>query len=297
MPDAARPDPNATQEAAVDRMREVAKWLIVILGAIGGTLIAGIQLTDVGSAKDAHLTDAVLGLGVSLAGVGLAIGFTVSVLIPTELTLPKLARASKWSPVKRLVKREPEVLFGHGPGIANLELARLGANAAAKAADAALAASPSNIRLKDELETALAERERVGGHVHRFLGFALVAQVRAKLNRALLAMLAGGIMAAAGMTLFAWASHSDQSATSSVETIPKRPSEATVALSKHGRAVLTKRLGDNCPDKKIAAIALGGEPDALDVVSVPTANCAATRFTLTEDMGVAYSEQPVEVEP
>jgi hypothetical protein len=78
------------------------------------------------------------------------------------------------------------------------------------------------------------------------------------------------------------------------EAVPKQPSRVSVRLSAHGMDVLTKRIGDGCPATPLRAIALGGEPDALELVSIPTADCDATRFTLTESVGVVISDEKAE---
>jgi hypothetical protein len=83
---------------AVDDMRASAKWTLAAIGTVGATLISGGSIAAFAEVHGA-LHDAIAGsgLGLALAGVGLAFWFTSKVLAPrltTRATLasPKLAR-------------------------------------------------------------------------------------------------------------------------------------------------------------------------------------------------------------
>lgn len=282
-------EPNASLYAAVDRMRDLAKWLIVILGAIGGTLIAGSQLSDIGAAEGSHLFWAGVGLFLSLVGVGIAVGFTVRVLVPAEMTLPRLAKAGRWSAAAKLASREPEVLFGRQT-IAALEADR---QAAKKARDEA-ATSDSN---GDALEKASESLKDINAKVHYFLGHALVAQAKRSLNQAFVAMLIGSAVAAAGICLFAWATHPGEADEKTTKVVPKQPSTVLVRLSPEGRRVLSTRLGARCNALELHALAVGGEPGALDLIATPGARCKPLRFTLTGRLGAVVSDEGVRALP
>jgi hypothetical protein len=298
----------AANYAVVDRIRDLAKWLLVVLGAIGGVLIAGSKLSDIGAAHGSDRFDALVGVGVALLGAAIALGFIARVLLPIRLTLSGLEKevaaanaaasgtprfpklTERWRrlrrPVGELVHEEKQILCGYET-VGALREARWEAAEAERAARDAQPVSPSAVTAARE------NREAVDEVTYEFLAYALAEKVKRRMVWASAAVALGATLAAAGIVVFSVATHGTAPATAG-EVVPKRPSAVTVELSEHGRDVLTKRLGDNCPDKQIEAIALGGEPDALDVVSVPTANCATTRFTLTENIGVVVNAQPVD---
>src|SRR4051812_24708517 len=84
--------------AAIDRARDLAKWLIVAFGAIGATLVAGSQLSDIGKTDGWRLFAAFAGLALGLGGVALAVWSAVRVLTPDDLTLRQLAGNENKSP-------------------------------------------------------------------------------------------------------------------------------------------------------------------------------------------------------
>jgi Pentapeptide repeats (8 copies) len=77
------------QLKAAESIRETAKWLVAIFGAIAGVLIAGTQLSSLGSIEGEPLR---LGLGLgsaflALFGVTLSVWFLLSVMLPSSATL------------------------------------------------------------------------------------------------------------------------------------------------------------------------------------------------------------------
>src|SRR3954454_17797218 len=78
--------------AAIERARDLAKWLIVAFGAIGTTLVAGSQLADIGKIDGWRLAAAFAGLVLGLVGIAIAIWYAARVLAPDDLSLNQLAR-------------------------------------------------------------------------------------------------------------------------------------------------------------------------------------------------------------
>jgi hypothetical protein len=89
--------PDDPLKPASELIRSAAKWLIGSLGAIGALLIAGSQLSSIGSLQgsDYRLRWAVVGLGVSLAAILLAIWRVTALLIPTSVGIEELA--NQWT--------------------------------------------------------------------------------------------------------------------------------------------------------------------------------------------------------
>ena len=59
------PDPILS---AIDRTRETAKWLIASFAAVGAALVAGSQISSLGSATGGRLVAAAIGAVVGLGG-------------------------------------------------------------------------------------------------------------------------------------------------------------------------------------------------------------------------------------
>jgi len=120
--------------AVVDRIRDLAKWLLVALGAIAGVLLAGSKLSDIGATHGDGRVNALIGVGVGLFGAAIALGFIARVLLPIRLALSDLEnevnaakrakerdgdhefkrwwRRLRW-PVGELVNEEGQVLSGY----------------------------------------------------------------------------------------------------------------------------------------------------------------------------------------
>jgi hypothetical protein len=115
--------------AAVDRMRETAKWIITIFGGLGALLIAGTQLSNVGKLKVnnavqaiwkgietgrleansvpdvVRLCAALLGGLVALAAIARIIWAATNVMITGEVTLAQLEE------IEQKNNRAPESVF------------------------------------------------------------------------------------------------------------------------------------------------------------------------------------------
>jgi len=78
---------------AGDLIRAAARWLIGALGAIGALLVAGSQLSSIGSLQgsESRLRLAVIGLALALTAILLAIWRMASLLLPHQVTIDELA--------------------------------------------------------------------------------------------------------------------------------------------------------------------------------------------------------------
>ena len=114
----ASPDAKSTVEPlpspleAVDDLRSAAKWTIVAASAVGAALISGGPLVAVGQVHGvAHALIAGAGLVLALAGVGLAIWTTSTVLSP-RLTTPVTLRSPALAGLRAIIEADPAQFFG-----------------------------------------------------------------------------------------------------------------------------------------------------------------------------------------
>lgn len=116
---------------ATDLLNGAAKWLIGALGAIGAVLIAGSQLSSIGSLTvGPRLVAAIVGLGIGLTAVLYSIWQVVNLLAPERYTIRELSlewqkagastdagvadrRLARRYPVVDWLGRNPEYLAGH----------------------------------------------------------------------------------------------------------------------------------------------------------------------------------------
>jgi hypothetical protein len=260
-------DPSGAK-AAVDRYRELAKYVVTIFAAIGVLLTTGVQLTSLGELswadQSGRIAASALALVVALLSVVVVVRAALAVLKPIDLSLAGLMEERKL--VKQLVS---------GPGSPESEddLKRL----------AALLKSEA---LSDD------ERDDVGREVGDVLARAAFLRTRARFEAAWRWMLGAGIVAGAALAVFAWAANpSDPPAGSPVKPAPVALS---FSLSQGGQEELREALGEECVTlPTISALSIGGAEGAPKVVVLPDAEdkCTPQQFTLTSDLGVAISEK------
>jgi hypothetical protein len=78
---------------AADRIRETAKWLTISLAALGGVLIAGSQLSDIGKLQPfgSRFVVAIFGGGIAAAAAVTILAFTIWVATTPAVSLKNLA--------------------------------------------------------------------------------------------------------------------------------------------------------------------------------------------------------------
>jgi hypothetical protein len=270
--------------AVVDRIRDLAKWLLVVLGAISGVLLAGSKLSDIGATHGDNRVHALIGVGVGLIGAAIALGFIARVLLPIRLTLSELEFEAerdkptepegwsrwkrlktrlrrKFSPVRALVVEEALVLSKYD-SIADLKC-----------------------NWKKALGKPKGERKEIDDAVYEFLAYALAEKVKRRMMWASGAVALGATLAALGIVVFSVATHEVSGSPSAGEAVPKRLSAVVVRLTPTGREKLIESLGRRCVNGRVRAIALGGTPDAIKMTSVPSARCRTAHFTLLPNIG------------
>lgn len=79
--------------AAAQTIRATVRWLLAAAAGVAGVLVAGLQLTNLGSLKldDPRLWIATAGLGAALAGIGCIILMTSRILTDEWITLAQLS--------------------------------------------------------------------------------------------------------------------------------------------------------------------------------------------------------------
>lgn len=85
----------AQTNAAVDLIRDVAKWFIASIGAVASLLVAGIQLTSIGTVSWPRAVVAAVLVLVVIGAAGLAIVKLTAVLLPRITTRADVVEAAQ----------------------------------------------------------------------------------------------------------------------------------------------------------------------------------------------------------
>jgi hypothetical protein len=290
------PDPGAAARAgdqsaaAAEQLRSTAKWLATALAAIAGVLLAGVQLSSLGKAD--KLVLAALGAGFALLATGWAIWRITRVLTPPGIVLlselPEL--------IGEQVAGDRTLLKTQGTGldevIAKYET-EYDTNAAAwDASDA----DPNNAAKKATAQASDARYAPLLDVIQFLRGLGLFMKVKREFNRGVTQVLVAGAIAALGIGLFAFeASHkSEPNPTRTTRPVAARPSLVRISFSNDERILLSDEVGKRCALRH-RRLAIGGSPDRLDLVVLPTHRCAALRLTFTPEHGMTLARQDIKV--
>jgi hypothetical protein len=267
---------------AADRIRESAKWLLASFAAVGALLIAGLQISDLGSLDGWRLVGAIAGIVVGVLGVVVAIGFASTVVTKSFVTLHGLAAQSADQEPRKSLDGDKVLLAG----MDTVETLKTTYESAAEARLMALKAhydDPADTNkeaaYKRAANWALA-LDRVATNVLDRASFISVAD---QYKAARVGILAGAALSALGIALFAWSANPPDP-TPPAAVLEKTPTNAIVSIRKPN-AKFTRLLGRNCDLSAVQAVALADVGANFQVASVPTSKCKGVVFVVTPAIG------------
>jgi len=262
-------DPGGAQ-AAIDRYRTLAKWIIGVFAAVGALLVAGSQLSSLGqlSLEDdlPRISAAVVALALSLASAMYIVQQALSILKPVEMSFDQLVEDDV---VAELEKYPAQLPFG-------AETVR--------AARDEYRDSLADPNLTDE------EKDPWRDQAIRLLRRASYLKVRAAFDQAWRKMAVAASLGAAAILIFAYAANPEDPEAASPSAVPPRPVEVAFTLTAAGREALSSKLGAKCvAQKDLEGIAIGGTESEPLLISLPGSVCEVARFSLPSEWGVATS--------
>jgi hypothetical protein len=140
------------------------------------------------------------------------------------------------------------------------------------------------------------ERYRPLLDVVQFLrGLGLFMKVKRAFDRAVFQALIAGAVAAAGIGLFAYeTSHKPKPKKTHTTTLAAvQPSVVKITFSAEQKKLLATVVRKGCARAHRRGLAIGGTPDRLDVIVLPTHHCGALRLTFTPDHGLTLARRHV----
>ncbi|MGD9736388.1 MAG: hypothetical protein AB7V58_12415 [Solirubrobacterales bacterium] len=279
-------------DAAIVQIREVVKWLIAAFAAVGALLAAGSQLSEIGHLTGWRLVAAGGGIFLVLVGIALAILKAVRVLTPAPVSLKELAEGKDHEEVREKIGADPSLLLGQGDSVGALRSRQQELLQKETDAWGAFGRDEDDSKALRSAERASADRVAADEAVRWLIQFARYTEIAALFRHSLRWMTAGAAVAAIGIGLFAWAAHPEDKEEDAAPVVAKAPAAIEIDLSEAGTEALGEKLGARCGPHAVPAVALGGEADALEVVTVPSPTCALARFTLTGSLGTYASTEP-----
>lgn len=286
-------------QQATSNLHATARWIVTALAGVGGVLVAGVPLTGLGKTGGYVSTVVALcGLAVALIAIGIMIPTVARVFTTPYITLAALQIAElpthrgqsthQVTAVLDSVLLNREELFGdQAPdlGILYQRLARdnnelrntrsgedsavsaSGTTAQARQAED-LAARETQTR--DEA-TVRREIEALRATATRVVDFANYEATRRRFVRLYPKLAIAGVIAAAGVALYAF----QVSRPLPQDSITK-PTPVIVSLP--NKTYLHRMLGNNCVLSRVVAVAESGSFTRPTIVTVPTSDCRAARF-------------------
>jgi hypothetical protein len=269
--------------AAADRIRETAKWIIASFAAIGAALIAGTQLSGIGSIdSNARLVLAACSAIVALGGVGWAIWEAGKVSTASTVSLGDLAESNQLSEVRQTIDKDQALLEGH-QGVGSLATSYGSWLRRRTEAYEAYFGQPSDETLRINAKIADQQVLTLSAIVQSVLLVASYLRLAAAFRSALRRIFLAGIIAALGIGVFVWNvsvanSGASQSVISSVDA--GIPSNVVIQLTPAAAPLVDAELGKTCHDTTLTGVALANTSNGLRVLTDADGQCSSRVLTL-----------------
>jgi len=265
---------------AVEQLRSNVKWTLAAFGAIGTTLLAGSQLSNLGK-FDINEPRLWVALACAMAALGAA-AFAVRAALKVAYTGDtELSRLDQTDIA--YAERESALLEGFG----TVEALRAAYYACIATRHQNLVAGAKLAVLQSDKATFL----YLDGLVDSVLSYIRYNRIRQEAEKSTKALTAASIVAAIGLVGFAWAANPAKENPTVVLRAPV--SEARVTLTEAGKRTLAPVLGAACVAMdRIDVIVLNVTIAGSEVVTLKAKDCPVARITLTDSLGKLLSTPP-----
>jgi hypothetical protein len=268
---------------AVEYLRGNVKWTLVAFGAIGTTLLAGSQLSNLGKFQplEPRLWFAVACAVLALGAASYAVRSALKVAYSGYTELYGLTQAD----IDYVQHNAAALLEGY----ANFNQLKLAYEQSIATRHAELTAPLKN-------EEALISNEiwfgYLDGLIRKVLSYVRYNNIRQQAAYSRRELTFASVVAAAALVGFAWAAN--PKADQSVVVIMKSPaSQAALTLTELGKQTLAPILGADCvTHEPINVIVLSLGAAESDLISLKTKDCALARFTIKDTLGKLSAASP-----
>ena len=309
-------------QAGADRIRTTATWLAGAFGAVATVMLAGTQLSTIGSLSfpedGLRLGLAIVAAIVAVASVAFAIYRLSFVQAPVDIGL-EYVRAEARRNNSRLAKMVLADL-GLRANYRTLEeflneydkmrVAEYEAETALRNETLVSAPGVDDTRAtaQHKVAVAAAERAQLSAHdrvaqlrpqmvtVFQLAGY---LAIRSRFDDERRKVLGAAIVAAVAIVSFSWAANPPEETSSATDSVAQNPTLATLTLTQDGEERLKPAVGEACAARALAqgirVIALSGDDATYQVVLVPEYECSdPVTVTIGKTDGTVRSFKDVE---
>ncbi|WP_369218167.1 hypothetical protein [Streptomyces flavofungini] len=281
-PDQAQPEEHGAS------VRAAARWLVTSYAALAALLVAGIQLKDVASVTpDWQLATALLAVLVALLATSTVIVSASRVLIAPALTWNDLVRRETSEMTRR--PATPAEILDETPPKQDPLLAELKWFTQIQPVQFT---SPRDLREKLSAARADLDSNPSDGLREQVLQYEQAAQAclqqanawqsRQLYEKLITLLKRSSTVIAVCILIFLWASRPP-------EQPPKvtKPFPVTIYVQGSKAAITAAKLDAACARQELKGWAVNGDINAPEVVTEPKGACPASRFTVSEELGIA----------
>lgn len=264
---------NTRLTEAVEQLRTNVKWTLIAFGAIGTTLLAGSQLSNLGkfSYSDARLWIALICAIVALGAASYAVYVAQSVAYSGYTQLNHLDHDD------RAFLNDNNTLLEGFKTIDEIK----------EAYESCIAERHNNMTNGADIETLKADKSNfqyLDNLVDNILSFVRYNRIRTQVERSRNQLTLASLFAAIGLLGFAWAANPEK--TPPIIALSTPVPEASVELTDAGKKGLAPLLGDMCVRMPtVSVLVLNVTASGSDVLSEKSKACPNARFTLTDALG------------
>lgn len=266
---------------AVDNLRGNVKWTLIAFGAIGTTLLAGSQLSNLGKfhIDEPRLWMALVFAVLALGAAAYAVRSTLVVAYTGYTELYSLEPADE-----AYVEKNKALLEGFGT-----------VKALKDAYEDCIATRHGALTAADKDVDAITSNEiwfgYLDGLVDNVLSYIRYNRIRRQAERSRSELTGASIVAGAALVGFAWAANPGNER--SIVVLKAPASEARLTLTESGKRTLAPVLGANCAAlDHIDVVVLGVTTAGAEVLTLKTKDCPVARFSLTDAWGKLAPPSP-----
>jgi hypothetical protein len=276
----------STLDAASERIRETAKWLTISLAALGGVLVAGSQLSDIGALQlwSDRFWTAVVGAAIAAIGSGIILVATINTAAAPAVSLKELATDPPKGAKDAITD---ETLLDNRTDVKALKDEYVEAIEDRERKYAAHLAELSNEDRREKFVTANARVVALHSIAKNLVDVSSYRELARLWRLARITIVAGGAIAALGVGVFAWAANPPAKviASTAEPAVLAAPEQSTISLTQQGREALGTQLGKDCPVTTPITVLKLGSADAGSDVLVQHTGCTSLRFILVPAWG------------
>jgi hypothetical protein len=284
------PSTSTVDQQAVLSVQSTAKWVVAAFAAIGAILVTDLQIGGIGTLGAEQPRRLVLALGamaIALLAVAVVVILASLVLIPPRMSLSELSKRELQAYRKALRAAGGDPEKAKSPAAFDSVLGAISAEQKWLLRSKASGVHDLYDKWKEAHGAPSQDTSLIDEDAKRVIDFASLQVTQARYSRLIVAVLAGGSVIVLCIVLFAWAANP-----------PKSVEEARITQPIAMRVVFTaspealRRAGINpaCAKQSLSAVAVAGQLQEPEVVTLGRSKCPPSRFVVRRDLGLAIPE-------